>query len=317
MKKIMALLSVLAFLSLLMFGCATLKNYLSGSTTNLTSNSLVAASAMRAAGITIAGTREGSNWLITPTKISGKVLSVVLPSNGSEDEGIVPFGNGRPDIAPSDSTLYDFDLTQVTTLKKDSVGLKPGYVGGQTSQIIMLFGYFDVEFQHNSQTKKIRFVYGDTGNYARGDKLLYNANGSTDGKFYWYNTATSTFVSESSTRPSAPSVNAFVRDFSDPIRPDMHYYMLGANIKNSTDYDGALHDYITLKRSVVEDNQLSFTVDFDVRNAVSFSGVISEADFNALTDAQLIQKFDMKQNTARWDTSELDCHISFEVIPKY
>ncbi|MBI5399871.1 hypothetical protein HZB07_04585 [Candidatus Saganbacteria bacterium] len=317
MKKTLSLLFVLIFVSGLIIGCATLKDFLSGSTTHLTSRSLATAAALRAAGVTVAGTREGSNWLITPTKISGKILSVVLPVNGREDEGIVPFGDGRPDIAPANSTLYDFDLTQVTRLRKDSIGLKPGYTGGQATQIIMLFGYFDVEFTHNGQSRKIRFVYGDTGNYVRGDKLLLNANSATDNKNYWYNTANGLFVSESSTRPSSPEVNTYVRDFSDPIRPEMHYYLLGANLRNNTDYDGLAKNYITLTRRVVEDNQLAFTVDFDVRNAVLFANVSSEAAFNSLTDAQLIQKFNMKQNTSRWDTSELDCHISFEATPKY
>lgn len=312
------LISVLFLSAVVAFaGCASIKNYLAGATTSLTSTSLAAASAMRAMGITIFGTAEGSNWAITPTKISGKVMSVVLPVEEAEDEGIVPFGSGRPDIAPANSVLYDFDLSQTTRLHADSIGLKPGFRGGKAQQILLLFGYFDVVFDHNGSSRKIRFVYGDTTPYTRGDKLLYNANGATDDKYYWYNTSATTFVSESQTRPSSPCANAYVRDFTDPVRPQLHYYMLGAQLRNCLDYDGARHDYITLNKGNLEDCDSYFTVDFDILNAVVFTGVSSEAAFNALTDAQLIEKFDMKQNTSRWQSSGLYCAISYEARAKF
>lgn len=320
MKKYELVLSIFVVSCLLLvvsqIGCASIKNYLTGSTTSLTSNSLAAASAMRAMGITINGTQEGSNWCITPTKISGKVMSVVLPVEGVEDEGIVPFGSGRPDIAPANSVLYDFDLSQTTMLHADIIGIKPGFRGGRSEQILMLFGYFDVEFDHNGSSKKIRFVYGDTNPYVRGDKLLYNANGATDGKYYWYNTSAETFVSESLARPASPCANSYVRDFSDPVRPQLHYYMLGAQLRNCLDYDGARRNYITLNKSIIEDRDQYFTVDFDILNAVIFRNVTS-AEFNSLTNAQLIEKFDMKQNASRWQSSELYCAISYEARTKF
>lgn len=304
-------------LVIIIAGCASLKNYLTGSTTNLTSNSLAAASALRAMGVTVAGTKEGSDWAVTPDKISGKIMSVVLPINGTEDDGITPFGSGRPDIAPANSTLYDFDLSRTTRLHADSIGLKPLFKGGPSGQIILLFGYFDVEFSQGTTAKKIRFVYGDTDPYVRGDKLLYNANGATTNKFYWYNNTAGTFEIETGTRPASPCANAFVRDFSDPVRPNLHYYMLGAQLRNCTDYDGRRGNTITLTRSIVEDNDLTFTVDFDVENAVVFKNVTSEAAFQALSDADLIQKFDMKQNAARWQDSGLYCRISLEAAAKF
>jgi len=318
MKKFIIISAILVLSLISVIGCAQLAKYMNGATTNLTSNSLVAAQALRAMGVTVAGTKEGSNWLITPSKISGKVMSIVLPVNGAEDEGIVPFGNGRPDIASAESVLYDFDLSQVTALKQSVIGLKPGFKGGSCEAIMMLFGYFDVEFTQGGVNKKIRMCYGDSSPYVRGDKLLYNANGASTGKYYWYNTSDGSFAVETGTRPSSPSVNSYVRDFSDPVRPNMHYYMLGANLRNCTDYDGSRRNYITLSKSICEDNELSFTVDFDVQNAVIISGVTTEADFNALTDAQLIQKFDMKQNTSRgWTDSQLYCGITFEATKKF
>jgi hypothetical protein len=97
----------------------------------------------------------------------------------------------------------------------------------------------------------------------------------------------------------------------------MHYYMLGAQLRNNRDYDGTTRNYITLSKSIIENDNLYFTVDFDVNNAVLFSGITSEAEFQALSDTQLIEKFDMKQNTSRWGTSDLYCSISFEAVPKY
>jgi hypothetical protein len=317
MKKYFALVLVGLSCALVIAGCSSIANYLNGADTSLKSTSLAAASMLRSMGITVAGTKEGSNWTLTPSKISGKVMSVVLPSNGEEDKGIVPFGSGRPDIAPANSDLYDFDLSAVTKLHNSCIGIKPGFKGGQANQILLMFGYFDVVFPHNGSDRTIRFVYGDTNPYVRGDKLLKNADGATNNKYYWYNTSGGVFVAETATRPSSPCANAFVRDFSDPIRPVMHYYMLGAQLRNCIDYDGSRHNYITLNKSVIEDNELSFTVDFDVANAVVFTSCTTEAEYNALSDEELIQKFDMKQNASRWSSSELYCSISFEATPKF
>lgn len=308
---------ILAIILFLVMGCAKLTTFLSGSNTSLTSTSLAQAQALRAMGITILGSREGSNYLITPDKISGKVLSIVLPVNGQEDEGIVAFGRGRPDIAPAESTLYDFDLSQSTRLHTDVVGFKPGYKGGQCTQIIMLFGYFDVRFKQNNVEKIIRFCYGDSTPYKRGDKLMYNPSGEVTGKFYWYDTIAGTFVSESSTRPTSPEVNTLVKNFSDPVRPNLVYYMLGALLRNNKDYDGTTKSYISLDRKVIEDKDLSFTVDFNVDNSVIFTGITSEAEFIALNDSQLIQKIDMKQNVSAWRNSGLYCSISFEATDRF
>ena len=316
MHKKITFLALLG-LVIIIAGCASLKSFMAGSTTSLTSSSIQAANALRAAGVTVFGSAEGSNWVLTPTKISGKIMSVVFTVNGQEDEGIVPFGSGRPDIAPAQSTLYDFDLSNITVLQKDTVGLKPGYVGGQSTQMILLFGYFDVTFLQGATTKKIRFCYGDSTPYVRGDKLMYNPSGEATNKYYWYDTLGGTFVSETGTRPSSPEANAFVRDFTDPIRPNAHYYNVGVLLRNNRDYDGTTKSYISLLKSVVEDRSLSFRVDFDLGNAVVFTNVTSEAAFNALSDIQLLQKFDMKQNTARWQDTGLYCSVSFESTPKF
>jgi len=317
MKKYFLIGFPIIFAIVLVNSCSSIKTYMSGSDTNLKSSSLITTNSLRANGITISGSKEGSNWCITPAKISGKVMSVVIPSTSGEDEGITPFGSGRPDIAPANSVLYDFDLSNTTNLHSDSISLKPGFVGGKAEQIILLFGYFDVEFLQGIKNKKIRFVYGDTDPYVRGDKLLYNPTEESTGKYYWYDKTSGAFVSESLSRPSNPSLNTYVSTFSDPVRPNLHYYMLGAQLRNCTDYDNSTKDYITLGKSILEECDLSFTVDFDVRNAVVFNNVSSEAAFNALTDEELIQKFDMKQNVSSWGNSGLYCSIVFTSKPKY
>lgn len=301
-------------------GCASLKTFLSGATTRLESNSLVKAQALRAQGVMVLDSYDttAEAWAVTPRGISGEVMSVVLPANGQEDDGIVAFGNGRPDIAPTDAELYPFNLANVTTLKKDVVSYRPGYVGGTTSQIILLFGYFDVAFDQGTTEKKVRFYYADRGKFKRGDKLLYNAGGATDNKFYWYDKTANVFTSESYSRPASPEINAYVSGFKDPVRPNMVFYMLGAQLRNNTDYDGVVRNTINITKSVIEDKNLSFTVDFDVNNAVIFKGVTTEAAYKALTEAQLLQKFDMKQNTEHgWGDSGLYCSITFEATPKF
>jgi hypothetical protein len=150
----------------------------------------------------------------------------------------------------------------------------------------------------------------------RGDKLLYNANSATTNKFYWYSSSEG-FVSETASRPADAEYNYYVKTFSDPVRPNMHYYMLGAKLRNNTDYDGVKKEYITLSKAIVEDYNLLFRVDFDVQNAVKFLNITSEAEFQTLTDAQLVQKFDMKQNTASWGNTGLYCSITFEATKKY
>ena len=313
--KLIALVTMVVFV----YGCASLSSFsfMSSSTTSLTSSSLAEARQLRARGITIAGTVEGGNYLLTPTSITGEIMSVVLPIAGEADEGLTPFGHFRPDIAPANSVLYPFDLNVTTTLESDNVSLKPGAAGGQCNQILLMFGYFDVEFTQDTETKIVRFCYGDADPYVRGDKLLKNADGASTGSFYWYDTTAEAFIIESGTRPDYPAVNTFVRDYTDEIRPEMHYYLLGGQLVNNTDYDGTTQDYITLTNTLIEDRNLSFTIDFDVQNVVVMTGVTSEADFDALTDAQLIDKFDMKQNVSDWGNTELYCSIVYTSTPKY
>jgi hypothetical protein len=99
-KNLGILLWVLLFVagSFLVYSCGRLSNFLGQANTTLQSTSLAAAAA---AGLTVCGTREGNNWAITPATISGLALSILFPINGTEDDGVVVFGNGRPDIAPA------------------------------------------------------------------------------------------------------------------------------------------------------------------------------------------------------------------------
>lgn len=312
--KLIALVLMVFFV----YGCANLASFSfeSTSATSLTSSSLAEARRLRAEGITIAGTLENGNWAITPDEISGEVMSIVLPISGEADEGITPFGENRPDIAPANTTLYPFDLGVVTTLE-GTCSLKSGAVGGPCEQILLIFGYFDVTFDQGSDTKTIRFCYGDADPYVRGDKLIYNADGATTNAFYWYNTSAEAFVIETGTRPNSPEANAIVRDFTDPIRPVMHYFSIGAQLENCTDHDGSTRDYITLTNNLIEDRNLSFTVDFNVQNAVVFTGITSQASFEALTDAELLAAFDMKQNVEEWGNSDLYCSIIYTSTAKY
>jgi hypothetical protein len=162
----------------------------------------------------------------------------------------------------------------------------------------MLFGYFDASFTHNSTTREVRMVYGNTGDYVRGDKLL-----KVGGVWKWYDTVGGTFTT---TRPSSPSAVALVRDFSDPVRPNMVYYMLGATLSSP----------LTFSNQLIDNNTLNISVDFAFNNAVTFTNVTSEATYNALSDADLIQKFDMKQNVSNWSNPGITCNASMTSTPK-
>jgi|GEM_PF-665660 hypothetical protein len=312
MKKVMvACLLLVGGLIVFLYGCGLFghQEATSRATTRLTSNSLSVAQGLQAAALKTSGWASNGNWLITPNKISGKILSIVLPIDGTSDDGVVPFGDGRPDIAPADSTLYDFDLSYVTSLTNESMSFKSGFTGGKCSSMILLFGYFDVEFQQGSNTRKVRMVYGDSGSYVRGDKLLFSPSGEAAG-YYWFDTTRECF---SATRPHSPEVVALVRDFSDPVRPVMHYYMLGAKLRDNTDYDGSKSNSLTLTAATIVGKSTVFSVDFDVQDVVAFTGVTSTAEYESLTEAQLIKKFDMVQNVGRYEDSPLYCSISFEV----
>jgi len=255
---------------------------------------------------------------ITPTNITGKVLTLLFPIESQEDEGVVVFGNNRPDIAPASSELLDFDMAQRLAVN-GTVQLKPGYVGGQSGALNLLFGYIDVEFVLNGRARVVRVALADVNGMQRGDLLLWfdgadataqtMATGSagdattgdgatTTGRFRWYDLDADQFVS---TRPDNPVVIEAIRDFFDPVRPHLVFYPLRAELTSTLDL-----------RAEVFENAISMNVvlDFILHQAVVLEGQHDET----IDDAALIQSFNLANSAFGFGQSglQVNADVTFD-----
>ena len=115
---------------------------------------------------------------LTPDNVTGQVLSLLFATDGQDDEGVVIFGDSRPDIAPADADLIDFDFAEPEPILS-TILLKPGFVGGQSSLMVLLFGYLDLHFTLDEQEKVVRVALADNDDMLRGDKLLLDVASDT------------------------------------------------------------------------------------------------------------------------------------------
>lgn len=252
------------------------------SRTTLTSTSL--ASSSSAAQDTPPST-DPLGYEITPDNVTGTVLSLLFATDGLDDEGLVIFGNERPDIAPADSDLIDFDLAEPEPIQA-VVQLKPGYVGGQSSLFVMLFGYMDMHFTFNGQPKVVRIAMADHDDMQRGDKLLLDP---TTGDFRWYDNVTGTFVTE---RPDDPAAIEFIRDYVDPIRPDLVFHPLNVEVLDPIDVDAT---------ELAAADTIDVELDFVLQDAIVLVG---ELDPSGVTDEELITAFDLSQTASALDPAD-------------
>jgi hypothetical protein len=281
----------------LLLGCPAGSSLFGG--VGLTSTTVFTSSTLNGAGASsqaspVTDTADG--LLVTPDNATGKVLSLLFATDGQEDEGIVIFGDGRPDIAPATATLYDFDLADSLAVN-GSVSLKPGFVGGQSSLMVLLFGYIDVYFTLDGQQKVVRVAMADIDDMVRGDVLLKD---STTGSFEWYDLDAGAFTG---TRPSNPVVIEDIRDFTDPIRPQLVFYPLNVELNSPVTLDAA---------ALASSSAIESTVDFVLTQAVVIEGQHDEA---AVTDALLIQNFNLTQSAFGWGDSGLRADGTLTVIP--
>ncbi|MFT4604563.1 MAG: hypothetical protein ACI9W4_001296 [Rhodothermales bacterium] len=65
----------------------------------------------------------GSDYLVDPFNVTGEILSVVFPIDPAPDDGIVVFGDGRPDIAPTTAQLLPFDFADHLSVNDRRTGL--------------------------------------------------------------------------------------------------------------------------------------------------------------------------------------------------
>ncbi|MCH7721581.1 MAG: hypothetical protein IH988_11450 [Planctomycetes bacterium] len=223
--------------------------------------------------------QEATGLLITPENVTGQVLSLLFATDGQDDEGLVIFGNSRPDIAPADSVLIDFDLAEPEPILS-TIQLKPGFVGGQSSLMPLLFGYFDLHFTLDEVGKVVRVALADTDDMLRGDKLLLNAATDT---FEWYDLDSGSFTTE---HPDNPALIEPIANFTDPIRPNLVYYPINATVLTPVDLDPGDLAAATL---------MTVTLDFVMTQAITLVG---EFDQTTVTDPELIVAFDLSQNAS-------------------
>ncbi len=267
------------------------------SSTVLASSSLAGGGEAAQAAPAVSDTTEGLR--ITPTNVTGKVLSLLFPIDDKLDEGVVVFGNYRPDIAPADSELQDFDMAAQLAVG-GMVNLKPDFGGGPSSAMILLFGYLDITFDLNGQTRTVRVALASVEGMQRGDVLLWFEDASgTGGAFRWYDLDSQSFVSE---RPDNPVVIAPIRDFFDPIRPDMVFYPISGSLTQPLDFSlGVFQNAVSM--DVVLDFALS-----------QFIILEDQHDPSAIDDATLIQSFNLSITSLGVDFSGLtvDAQVNFE-----
>lgn len=214
---------------------------------------------------------------ITPENVTGQVLSLLFSTDGQDDEGIVIFGSERPDIAPADSDLIDFNFAEPEPIQS-TFQLQPNFVGGQSSQLVMLFGYMDFHFDLDSNPKIVRVALAENDEMLRGDKLLYNTSTAT---FEWYDLDTATFTS---TRPNNPAVIEAINTFTDPIRPNLVFYPINASLLGPVQVNA-----IDLAAAFM----INVTLDFVVIDSITLVG---ELDQTTVTDEELMIAFDLSQN---------------------
>ncbi len=234
--------------------------------------------------------------LVTPDNATGEALSLLFATDGQPDEGVVVFGDGRPDIAAATATLYPFDLANSLALN-GTASLKPGFVGGQSVHMVLLFGYIDVLFTLNSQQREVRVAMADVDGMTRGDVLLKNL---TSGSFEWYDQDAAAFTT---TRPTNPVVIDDIRDFTDPIRPQLVFYPLNVGLNTAVTMDAT---------ALAASSAIESTVDFGLTQAVVIEG---QHDETTVTDALLIQNFNLTQSAFGFGDSGLQADGTLTVIP--
>jgi hypothetical protein len=248
-------------------------------TTVLTSSSLATRGAAgKDRGRIVGNATGGSDFVVDPYNVAGEILSVVFPIDPAPDDGIVVFGDGRPDIAPTTAQLLPFDFADQLAVN-DFISIKPTLADGTVERVHPLFGYADFFYdQADGTPRTVRVAMASIDTMVRGDKLLDTGGG----QFQWYDLDTNTFTS---IRPANPSVIEDIRDFTDPIRPNLVFYPMVVNLTSIIGVTAA--DY--LAASAVES-----VVDFYMGGGITLLGQTT----SDLTDSDTIQSFTLTQMMA-------------------
>ncbi|MFT7553519.1 MAG: hypothetical protein ACI9BV_003854 [Rhodothermales bacterium] len=244
-------------------------------TTILTSSTLAPEAAAPKARTGTPRLRAGrTDFEVTPSVVTGEVLSVVFPIDPAPDDGIVVFGDGRPDIAATSAQLFAFDLGDPFAINQ-VIQIKPTLANGTVERVHPIFGYADFTYiQLDGVERTVRVAMGSVNGMTRGDKLLEIGT-----QFQWFDLDTGLFTA---TRPVNPAVIAEIRDFTDPIRPNLVFYPMVVNLTSTIPVTAA--DF--LSASTVESE-----IDFIMSGALTLVGQTT----SSLAEADLIQAFTLTQ----------------------
>ena len=245
-------------------------------TTVLTSSTLAPQeAAAKAASEKIVGRGGRVDIEVTPNNVTGEALSVLFPVDPAPDDGIVVFGEGRPDIAPTTATLYPFNFENEVPIQAN-IQIKPTLADGTTSRVNVLLGYADYSYNQLDGTPRVvRVALADVNGMIRGDKLLDTGGGQVQ----WFDLDTAAFTS---TRPTNPATIEEIRDFSDPIRPNLVFFPLVVEMTSTETIIAA--DFINA-------SSIDSEIDFDMLGAITLLG----HNTSDLSPADLIQSFTLTQ----------------------
>ena len=238
---------------------------------------------------------NGADIFVTPTNVSGEAVSLLFAISGVPDEGIVIFGDSRPDIAPVNATTYPFDfaaqLAIVSTPSFDTS--RPG---GQSEHMAVIFAHLDFEFTVDSQQHVARIALVSNNGMQRGDKLIQVGTG-----FQWYDLDTSAFTA---TRPANPARITFLETWVDPIRPNMVFYPFNAFMTNPP---------LTLLTAVLSTSSgLDVVLNYNVQDMLVLEGVASPA---GLTASDVVQLLNVKQVVEGFGDSGLAVDAVATILP--
>ncbi len=221
-------------------------------------------------------TASDDGLVVTPDNVTGEVLSLLFAIDNTLDDGVVIFGNNRPDVAPASSDLEDYDLANPCAINS-TINNRPDIPGGTSSTLLLLFGYMDMHFTLDGDSKIVRVALASVSGMTRGDKLLFD---TASNSYLWYDLDASAF---SATRPSNPAVIEEIRDFFDPIRPNMVFYPVQGDLVTPEPM---------VKADLVAASSIDVVLDFLMTGAILLE---SQTDASAVSDATLVTSLTLSQ----------------------
>ncbi len=238
---------------------------------------------------------KGSDTFITPSNVAGEAVSLLFAIAGVPDEGVVIFGDGRPDIAPANATTFAFDF-QLAFPIVSTPSWDTSRPGGQSEHMALIFAHVDVDFEVNNQVHAARIALVSNNGMQRGDKLMDVGSG-----YQWFDLNTGAFTS---TRPANPARIAEVESFFDSIRPNMVFFPFNAFMTNPP--------LSLLTVDLLPASGLDILLDFDVNDMLALEGVASTT---GMTTADIIQTLTLSQAIGGFGNSGIEVDATATILP--